>query len=219
MTSEGQSKFLGILHISKCWGPSGGQLTYAGCGRLLKDGRPCGLGLKARRLREISSSTQMSSSQHGTPGGRSRDRGGHTCVEIGEHVQMYHFFVETVKSCHILKVWDRAGEELFNMPAQEIVVWPVRWTGMGIELLYKNICNSFKATAENLPKSNSWKEYMTDVFDSYVNPDNDPDVRPLVAGLDAEDFSVEKIPGAAVALTPDDDGPDYRDFIGANASD
>ncbi|KAL3692343.1 hypothetical protein R1sor_005995 [Riccia sorocarpa] len=51
---------------------------------------------------------------------------------------------------------------------------------------------------------------MTDVFDSYVNPDNDPDVRPLVTGLDAEDFSVEKIPGAAVALTPDDDGPDYK---------
>ncbi|KAL3675508.1 hypothetical protein R1sor_025456 [Riccia sorocarpa] len=80
----------------------------------------------------------------------------------------------------------------------------------GIESLYKNICNSFKATAENLPKSNSWKEYMTDVFDSYVNPDNDPDVRPLVARLDVEDFSVEKIPGAAVALTPDDDGPDYE---------
>ncbi|KAL3676438.1 hypothetical protein R1sor_026386 [Riccia sorocarpa] len=58
----------------------------------------------------------------------------------------------------------------------------------GIESLYKNICNSFKATAENLPKSNSWKEYMTDVFDSYVNHDNDPAVRPLVAGLDAEDF-------------------------------
>ncbi|KAL3693691.1 hypothetical protein R1sor_007342 [Riccia sorocarpa] len=53
-------------------------------------------------------------------------------------------------------------------------------------------------------------EYMTDVFDSYVNHDNDPDVRPLVARLDAEDFSVEKIPGAAVALTPDDDGPDYE---------
>ncbi|KAL3702564.1 hypothetical protein R1sor_020586 [Riccia sorocarpa] len=80
----------------------------------------------------------------------------------------------------------------------------------GIELLYKNICNSFKATVENLPKSNSWKEYMTDVFDSYVNLDNDPDVRPLVAGLDVEDFSIEKIPGVAVALTPDDDGPDYE---------
>ncbi|KAL3697814.1 hypothetical protein R1sor_011890 [Riccia sorocarpa] len=51
---------------------------------------------------------------------------------------------------------------------------------------------------------------MTDVFDSYVNLDNDSDVRPLVAGLDAEDFSVEKIPGAAVALTPDDDGSDYE---------
>ncbi|KAL3698014.1 hypothetical protein R1sor_012090 [Riccia sorocarpa] len=67
-----------------------------------------------------------------------------------------------------------------------------------------------EATSENLPKSNSWKEYMTDVFDSYVNLDNDPDVRALVAGLDAEDFSVEKIRGPAVALTPDDDGPDYE---------
>ncbi|KAL3686303.1 hypothetical protein R1sor_008877 [Riccia sorocarpa] len=51
---------------------------------------------------------------------------------------------------------------------------------------------------------------MTDVFDSYVNPNNDLDLCPLVAGLDAEDFSVEKIPGAVVALTPDDDGPDYE---------
>ncbi|KAL3697347.1 hypothetical protein R1sor_011423 [Riccia sorocarpa] len=83
----------------------------------------------------------------------------------------------------------------------------------GIELLYKNICNSFKATTENLPKSNSWKEYMTDVFDSYVNLDNDTDVCPLVARLDAENFSVEKIPGAAVALTPDDDGPDYESSL------
>ncbi|KAL3678931.1 hypothetical protein R1sor_021887 [Riccia sorocarpa] len=42
---------------------------------------------------------------------------------------------------------------------------------------------------------------MTDVFDSYVNLDNDPDVRPLVAGLDAEDFSVEKIPAEPQRMT------------------
>ncbi|KAL3699827.1 hypothetical protein R1sor_017849 [Riccia sorocarpa] len=56
-------------------------------------------------------------------------------------------------------------------------------------------------TAENLPKSNAWKEYMTDVFDSYVNPDDDPDVRPLVAGLDADDFSVEKIQDGPQRMT------------------
>ncbi|KAL3695388.1 hypothetical protein R1sor_009464 [Riccia sorocarpa] len=65
---EGQSRFLGALHISKCWGPSGGHFTYAGCGGLLKDGRPCGLGLKARRQREITSSSPSSMSQPGTPG-------------------------------------------------------------------------------------------------------------------------------------------------------
>ncbi|KAL3699978.1 hypothetical protein R1sor_018000 [Riccia sorocarpa] len=47
MAGDSQTKFLGTLHISKCWGPSEGHLTYAGCGRLLRDGRPCGLGLRA----------------------------------------------------------------------------------------------------------------------------------------------------------------------------
>ncbi|KAL3698848.1 hypothetical protein R1sor_012924 [Riccia sorocarpa] len=102
---EGQSRFLGALHISKCWGPSGGHFTYAGCGGLLKDGRPCGLGLKVRRQREITSSSPSSMSQPGTPGGRSRDHSGHTCVELGNHVQMYHFFVETLKPCHTLEPW------------------------------------------------------------------------------------------------------------------
>ncbi|KAL3702395.1 hypothetical protein R1sor_020417 [Riccia sorocarpa] len=68
---EGQSRFLGALHISKCWGPSGGHFTYAGCGGQLKDGRPCGLGLKAQRQREITSSSPSSMSQPGTPGGYS----------------------------------------------------------------------------------------------------------------------------------------------------
>ncbi|KAL3685024.1 hypothetical protein R1sor_003046 [Riccia sorocarpa] len=77
------------------------------------------LGLKARRQREITSSYPSSMSQPGTPGGRSRDRSGHTCVELGNHVQMYHFFVETLKPCHTLEVWDKAGRELFDMSAQE----------------------------------------------------------------------------------------------------
>ncbi|KAL3686792.1 hypothetical protein R1sor_013101 [Riccia sorocarpa] len=34
-----------------------------------------------------------------------------------------------------------------------------------------------------------------------------------VVTLDGEDFLVEKIPGAAVALTPDDDGPDYESSL------
>ncbi|KAL3675554.1 hypothetical protein R1sor_025502 [Riccia sorocarpa] len=37
-----------------------------------------------------------------------------------------------------------------------------------------------------------------------------PGVSFVTGHRNAEDFSVEKIPGAAVALTPDDDGPDYE---------
>ncbi|KAL3701693.1 hypothetical protein R1sor_019715 [Riccia sorocarpa] len=116
LSSKGNDK---TESTRKCWGPSGGHFTYAGCGGLLKDGRPCGLGLKARRQREITSSSPSSMSQSGTPGGRSRDRSGHTCVELRNHVQMYHFFVETLKPCHTLEVWDKAGRELFDMSAQE----------------------------------------------------------------------------------------------------
>ncbi|KAL3681696.1 hypothetical protein R1sor_024652 [Riccia sorocarpa] len=133
---EGQSRFLGALHISKCWGPSGGHFTYAGCGGLLKDGRPCGLGLKARRQREITSSSPSSMSQPGIPGGRSRNRSGHTCVELGNHVQMYHFFVETLKPCHTLEVWDKAGRELFDMSAQEFF----ESFGQDVGKLHKFVC-------------------------------------------------------------------------------
>ncbi|KAL3676269.1 hypothetical protein R1sor_026217 [Riccia sorocarpa] len=79
------------------------------------------IGPQTRRSREITSSSPSSMSQPGTPGGRSRDRSGHTCVELGNHVQMYHFFVETLKPCHTLEVWDKAGRELFSMSAQEFV--------------------------------------------------------------------------------------------------
>ncbi|KAL2631655.1 hypothetical protein R1flu_016341 [Riccia fluitans] len=43
-----------------------------------------------------------------------------------------------------------------------------------------------------------------DIFDSYVNPTNDPNVQPLVKGLDADDFSVDKFFGLQDPTTPDD---------------
>ncbi|KAL3701862.1 hypothetical protein R1sor_019884 [Riccia sorocarpa] len=124
MAGDSQSRFLGILQITKCWGPSEGQLTYAGCGRILKDGRPCGLGLRGRKTREIDGWSQSGvlectpSSQMSTPAGKSRDRAGHTCAESSVH--MFHFFVETGEpSNHVLEVWDRACKELFKMTGQE----------------------------------------------------------------------------------------------------
>ncbi|KAL3697841.1 hypothetical protein R1sor_011917 [Riccia sorocarpa] len=108
MAHESQITFLGIFNISKCWGPSGGQLTYAGCGRALRDGRPCGLGIAARASRDQGSSSP--SSQSSTPGLKSRDRSGHTCAESGNC---------TAEEDYILEVWDRAGQSLFNITGQE----------------------------------------------------------------------------------------------------
>ncbi|KAL2632543.1 hypothetical protein R1flu_004022 [Riccia fluitans] len=45
---------------------------------------------------------------------------------------------------------------------------------------------------------------MRSIFDSYVNPTNDPNVQPLVKGLDAFDFSVDKFFGLQDPTTPDD---------------
>ncbi|KAL3686963.1 hypothetical protein R1sor_013272 [Riccia sorocarpa] len=117
MAHESQITFLGIFNISKCWGPSGGQLTYAGCGRALRDERPCGLGIVARASRDQGSSSP--SSQSSTPELKSRDRSGHTCAESGADKHMFHFFVQTAEEDYILEVWDRAGQSLFNITGQE----------------------------------------------------------------------------------------------------
>ncbi|KAL3681661.1 hypothetical protein R1sor_024617 [Riccia sorocarpa] len=117
MAHESQSSFIGIFNISKCWGPSGGQFTYAGCGRVLRDGRPCGLGIAARASRDQGSSTPTS--QFNTPGLKSRDRSGHTCVSLGAEKHMFHFFVQTAEEDYILEVWEKAGQSLFNISGQE----------------------------------------------------------------------------------------------------
>ncbi|KAL2610734.1 hypothetical protein R1flu_029307 [Riccia fluitans] len=44
----------------------------------------------------------------------------------------------------------------------------------------------------NHPRTIGVFEYMRSIFDSYVNPTNDPNVQPLVKGLDADDFSMDK---------------------------
>ncbi|KAL2609619.1 hypothetical protein R1flu_028192 [Riccia fluitans] len=45
---------------------------------------------------------------------------------------------------------------------------------------------------------------MRSIFDSYVNPTNDPNVQPLVKGLDADDFSVDKFFSLQDLTTPND---------------
>ncbi|KAL3688944.1 hypothetical protein R1sor_015253 [Riccia sorocarpa] len=116
MTSDYQTSFFGRVKILKYWGPLEGQFTYAACGGSLKDGRPCGLGVAARMARDQMSSSQMST-QTGTPGSKSRDRSGHTCVPSGADKHMYHFFVQIASPDVILEVWEKAGQDLFGITA------------------------------------------------------------------------------------------------------
>ncbi|KAL2630792.1 hypothetical protein R1flu_015478 [Riccia fluitans] len=59
---------------------------------------------------------------------------------------------------------------------------------------------------------------MRSIFDSYVNPTNDPNVQPLVKGLDADDFSVDKFFGLQDQTTPDDAqvSPDFEEDLRTN---
>ncbi|KAL2629004.1 hypothetical protein R1flu_013690 [Riccia fluitans] len=59
---------------------------------------------------------------------------------------------------------------------------------------------------------------MRSIFDSYVNPCNDPNVQPLVKGLDADDFSVDKFFGLQDPTSPDDvqASPDFEEDLRTN---
>ncbi|KAL2644386.1 hypothetical protein R1flu_011973 [Riccia fluitans] len=88
----------------------------------------------------------------------------------------------------------------------------------GIEELYSSLCEGLKATARTLPNSLAIFEYMRCIFDSYINPTNDPNVKPLVKGLDANDFSVDKFISLQDPTSPNDvqAGPDFEEDLRIN---
>ncbi|KAL2649381.1 hypothetical protein R1flu_017509 [Riccia fluitans] len=59
---------------------------------------------------------------------------------------------------------------------------------------------------------------MRSIFDSYVNPTNDPNVQPLVKGLDVDDFSVDKFFGLQDPTSPDgvQASPDFEEDLRIN---
>ncbi|KAL2653577.1 hypothetical protein R1flu_021705 [Riccia fluitans] len=69
----------------------------------------------------------------------------------------------------------------------------VDWTG--IDVCYSSLLDALKATAGTIPNSLVVFDYMLSIFDSYVDPTNDPNVQPLVKGLDADDISMDKFFG------------------------
>ncbi|KAL2635720.1 hypothetical protein R1flu_007199 [Riccia fluitans] len=88
----------------------------------------------------------------------------------------------------------------------------------GIDVCYQSLLKALKATTGTLPNSLVVFEYMRSIFDSYVNPTNDPNVQPLVKGLDANDFSVNKFFGLQDPTTLDDAqaSPDFEEDLRTN---
>ncbi|KAL2624401.1 hypothetical protein R1flu_008646 [Riccia fluitans] len=89
---------------------------------------------------------------------------------------------------------------------------------MGIDICYSFLLDALKAAIGTLPNSLVVFEYMGSIFDSYVNPTNDPNVQPLVKGLDADDFSVDKFFGLQDPTSPDDvqASPDFEEDLRTN---
>ncbi|KAL2650208.1 hypothetical protein R1flu_018336 [Riccia fluitans] len=88
----------------------------------------------------------------------------------------------------------------------------------GIDVCYQSLLDALKAVVGTLPNSLVVFEYMRSIFDSYVNPNNDPNVQPLVKGLDADDFSVDKFFGLQDPTSPDDvqASPDFEEDLRTN---
>ncbi|KAL2654015.1 hypothetical protein R1flu_022143 [Riccia fluitans] len=83
-----------------------------------------------------------------------------------------------------------------------------------IDAYYQSLLHALKAAVGTLPNSLVVFEYMRSIFDSYVNPNDDPNVQPLVKGLDVDDFSVDKFFGLQDPTSPDDvqASPDEEDL-------
>ncbi|KAL2643677.1 hypothetical protein R1flu_011264 [Riccia fluitans] len=73
-----------------------------------------------------------------------------------------------------------------------------------IDVCYSSLLDALKAAVGTLPNSLAVFDYMRSIFDSYINPTNDPNVQPLVKGLDANDFSMDKFFGLQDPTSLDD---------------
>ncbi|KAL2642687.1 hypothetical protein R1flu_010274 [Riccia fluitans] len=87
-----------------------------------------------------------------------------------------------------------------------------------IDVCYSFLLDALNAAVGNLPYSLVVFEYMWSIFDSYVNPSNNPNVQPLVKGLDVDDFSMDKFFDLQDPTSPDDvqASPDFEEDLRTN---
>ncbi|KAL2613863.1 hypothetical protein R1flu_025555 [Riccia fluitans] len=83
----------------------------------------------------------------------------------------------------------------------------------GVETSYLSICNDFKLVVASHRSPQLFYEHLKSIFDSYVNPDNNPDVQPLVKGLDAEDFDVDAFLDTNMGGRKEEMTPDFLDGL------
>ncbi|KAL2613310.1 hypothetical protein R1flu_025002 [Riccia fluitans] len=83
----------------------------------------------------------------------------------------------------------------------------------GIETSYLSICNDFKLVAASHHSPQLFYEHLKSIFDSYVNPNNNPDVQPLVKGLDAKDFDVDAFLGTDMGGRKEEMTPNFLDGL------
>ncbi|KAL2631831.1 hypothetical protein R1flu_016517 [Riccia fluitans] len=88
----------------------------------------------------------------------------------------------------------------------------------GIDICYKSLLEALKAVVGTLPNSLIVFEYMRSIFDSYINPTNDPNVQPLMKGLDADNFCIDKFFSLQDPTIPDDAqaSPDFEQDLRTN---
>ncbi|KAL2624153.1 hypothetical protein R1flu_008398 [Riccia fluitans] len=83
----------------------------------------------------------------------------------------------------------------------------------GIEISNLSICNDFKLAAASHRSPQLFYEHLKSILNSYINPDNNPDVQPLVKGLDVEDFDVDVFLGTNMGGHKEEMTPDFLDGL------
>ncbi|KAL2610301.1 hypothetical protein R1flu_028874 [Riccia fluitans] len=89
---------------------------------------------------------------------------------------------------------------------------------MDIHTCYSSLCKGLKAAVGTLSNSLTVFDYKRSIFDSYINPTNDPNVQLLVKGLDADYFYMDKFFSLQDPTSPDDVqvGTDFEEDLTTN---
>ncbi|KAL2643268.1 hypothetical protein R1flu_010855 [Riccia fluitans] len=128
-------------------------------------------------------------------------------------VEYRNIVARMLEECELANERNTSLEEELVMAQRKIEELKQRVKEAGIETSYPSICNDFKLVAASHRNPQLFYEHLKSIFDSYVNPDNNPDVQPLVKGLDVEDFDVDAFLGTNMGGRKEEMTPDFLDGL------